>query len=64
LPHVVQVPFVQSRPLLQVCAVPQQGWPLAPQPEHTPAVHTPADVPVLPPEPLLHVLFSPMHLPS
>ncbi len=63
-PQVVQVPDEQSIPLLQVCEDPQHGCPMAPHPEHVPAVHIPAGLPVLPPVALVQALLSATHLVS
>lgn len=52
-PHDEHTLFRQARPELQV--VPQQGWPLAPQPEHLPALHAPPPFPPLPPLPVVAV---------
>ena len=58
-PQVVQKPLLQRRFALQVALVPQQGCPTLPQPEHTPAEHTPPELPVLPPVPVPQVAFWP-----
>jgi hypothetical protein len=59
-PHVEQVPLLQSKPALQVAAVPQQGWLTPPQPVQTLALHAPPEAPPVPVA-LPHVLFSATH---